>query len=213
MADQSIRRHLKSLEQHGELIRFDREVDPDENLSAVSWKTFAELGKACLFENVRGHGDWRVASQIVADRAKWGVALGVDEADVVATLNQRIAKTIDAVEIDRAGAPVKEVVAIGKEVDLTRLPAMWTSVRDPGRYIASGMCVIKDPETGIRNVSGPPRPDLGARPRGLSHVPAPGAEYFSDVCGARPADGGGHGHRRAPRDHVRRRLRRRLRRG
>ena len=153
MADQSIRRHLESLEQHGELIRFDREVDPDENLSAVSWKTFAELGKACLFENVRGHGDWRVASQIVADRAKWGVALGVDEADVVATLNQRIAKTIDAVEIDRAGAPVKEVVAIGKEVDLTRLPAMWTSVRDPGRYIASGMCVIKDPETSIRNVS------------------------------------------------------------
>ena len=46
MADQSIRRHLLSLEQHGELIRFDREVDPDENLSAVSWKTFAELGKA-----------------------------------------------------------------------------------------------------------------------------------------------------------------------
>ena len=153
MADQSIRRHLLSLEQHGELIRFDREVDPDENLSAVSWKTFAELGKACLFENVKGHRDWRVASQIVADRAKWGVALGVDEADVVAMLNRRIANTIDPVEIDGAGAPVKQVVAIGKDVDLGRLPAMWTSARDPGRYIASGMCVIKDPATGIRNVS------------------------------------------------------------
>jgi len=30
---------------------------------------------------------------------------------------------------------------------------MWTSERDPGRYIASGMCIIKDPDTGLRNVS------------------------------------------------------------
>ncbi len=153
MVDQSIRRHLLSLEQHGELTRFNAEVDPDENLSAVSWKTFAERGKACLFERVKGHPGWRVASQIVADRAKWAVALGVDAEEVVPTLNRRIAQTIDPVEMDAAGAPVKESIAIGKEVDLTRLPAMWTSVRDPGRYIASGMCVIKDPHTGIRNVS------------------------------------------------------------
>jgi 2,5-furandicarboxylate decarboxylase 1 len=153
MADQSIRRHLAALDAAGDLVRFTREVDPDENLSALSWKTFARLGRSCLFESVAGHPGWRVASQIVADRRKWGTALGVAEGEVVETLGRRIARPIAPVDIDASEAPVKEVVAIGRDVDLRRIPAMWTSERDPGRYIASGMCLIKDPETGIRNMS------------------------------------------------------------
>ncbi len=153
MADQSIRRQLAALEQHGELLRFTKQIDPDENMSAVSWKSFSELGKSCLFENIKDHPDWRVASQVVANRAKWGIALGVDEADVVPTLNERIHQPVDPVLVDAATAPVKQVIELGKDVDLTQLPAMWTSERDPGRYIASGICVIKDPDTGIRNVS------------------------------------------------------------
>lgn len=153
MTDQSIRGHLAALEAAGELIRFKKEIDPDETLSAVSWQAFAKRGKSCLFETVKGHPDWRVASQIVADRRKWGVALGVPEAEVVATLAQRIARPIEPVMIDAAQAPVKQVIKLGAEVDLRQIPAMWTSERDPGRYIASGMCIIKDPETGIRNVS------------------------------------------------------------
>ena len=69
------------------------------------------------------------------------------------TLNDRIAKLVDPVEVSADQAPVKEVIKLEDEVDLTQLPAMWTSEKDPGRYIAAGMCVIKDPETGIRNVS------------------------------------------------------------
>ncbi len=153
MADQSIRGHIAALLRSGDMVRYTKEVDPDETLSAVSWKTFAQLGKACLFENVKGHRDWRVTSQIVADRRKWAAALGVPEDAVVTTLNERIAKPIDPVLVPKAGAPVKEVIRIGAEVDLRTVPAMWTSQDDPGRYIASGMCVIKDPHTGIRNVS------------------------------------------------------------
>ena len=153
MRDQSIRTHLANLEQQGELIRFTTEIDPDATMSAVSWKSFAERGKACLFTSLKGHPDWRAVSQIVADRRKWAVALGVAEDAVVPTLAERIAQPVPTVDVGRADAPCKEVVMLGREVDLTRLPAMWTSERDPGRYIASGMCIIKDPETGIRNVS------------------------------------------------------------
>jgi 2,5-furandicarboxylate decarboxylase 1 len=153
MRDQSLRTHLANLEQQGELVRFDAEIDPDENMAAVAHRTFAELGKACLFDKVKGHSAWRVAAQLVADRRKWGVALGVPEAEVVATLIERIAARVPAVDVPRQDAPVKEVVLLGDEVDLTKLPAMWTSEKDPGRYIAAGMCFIKDPDTGIRNVS------------------------------------------------------------
>jgi 2,5-furandicarboxylate decarboxylase 1 len=153
MRDQSLRTHLANLEQQGELIRFAAAIDPDATMSAVSWRSFAERGKGCLFTNVTGHPGWRAASQIIADRGKWAVALGVTEAEVVPTLAERIAKPVPTVEVGRDQAPCKEVVLIGEQVDLTKLPAMWTSERDPGRYIASGMCIIKDPETGIRNVS------------------------------------------------------------
>jgi len=153
MRDQSLRTHLANLEQQGELIRFSAEIDPDENMSAVAHRTFAELGKACLFDRVKGHPGWRVAAQLVSDRRKWAVALGVSEAEVVATLIERIAARVPTVEVAREAAPVKDVVLLGDEVDLTKLPAMWTSEKDPGRYIAAGMCFIKDPETGIRNVS------------------------------------------------------------
>jgi 2,5-furandicarboxylate decarboxylase 1 len=153
MPDQSIRSHIAALLQQGELTRFTKEVDPDESLSAVSWQSFARQGKACLFETIKGHPGWRVVSQVVADRRKWAAALGVPEGEVVTTLNERIARSLDPVMVPRERAPVKEVVKLGKDVDLRKLPAMWTSEADPGRYIASGMCIIKDPHTGIRNVS------------------------------------------------------------
>jgi 2,5-furandicarboxylate decarboxylase 1 len=153
MRDQSLRTHLANLEQQGELVRFTAEIDPDRNMSAVAHRTFAELGKACLFENVKGHPGWRVAAQLVSDRRKWAVALGVGETEVVATLIERIAARVATATVAREDAPVKEVILLGDEVDLGQLPAMWTSEKDPGRYIAAGMCFIKDPETGIRNVS------------------------------------------------------------
>src|SRR5579885_1106853 len=153
MRDQSIRTHLANLEQQGELVRFTAEIDPDSTMSAVAWKSFAERAMSCFFENVKGHPDWRVAAQIVANRKKWAIALGVEEAQVMATLGERIAQPIPTTDVARAAAPCKEVVMIGDEVDLRRIPAMWTSEKDPGRYIAAGMCILRDPETGIRNMS------------------------------------------------------------
>lgn len=153
MIDQSLRTYLSDLQARGELRHIDAAVDPDTDMSAVAWKAYAESGKASLFTSIKGHPDWRAVSQIVADRRKWAIALGVPEAEVVPTLARRIAQPTAAVEVPPEGAPCQQVVTTGAEVDLAALPAMWTSELDPGRYIAAGMCVIRNPETGIRNVS------------------------------------------------------------
>ncbi len=153
MADQSIRGYLGSLEQQDELIRFAGEVDPVENLTAIGWKTFDRLGKASMFDNLTGFPGWRVANQIMTDRRKWAIALGVSEDEVVETMIARARESIPAIEIDRVDAPVRQVVDIGEDADLTRIPAAWTSELDPGPYIASGMAIIKDPDTGTRNMS------------------------------------------------------------
>ena len=153
MADQSIRGYLGSLEQQGELVRFTKEVDPLENLTAIGWKTYDRLGKSSLFDTVKGHSRWRVANQIMTDRRKWGIAMGVEEDEVVQAFIDRIKTPIAPVVDGGGGAPVKEVIRIGKDADLRDIPAVWTSELDPGPYIASGMAIIKDPDTGVRNMS------------------------------------------------------------
>ena len=139
MGDQSIRGYIGGLEQRGELVRFRDPVDPLSNLTAIGWKTYDRLGKASLFTNLTGFPGWQAVNQIVCDRRKWAIALGVDEDEVVATLSARFARHIDPVSVGRDGAPVKEVVLAGKDADLTQVPAPYpnsrsrTSKREPAR--------------------------------------------------------------------------------
>ncbi len=153
MPDQSLRTFLKNLEQQGELIRFSKEVDPLVNMAAVEWKAYNALGKSSLFTNIRGHESWQACSQILADRRKWSIGLGVDEERLLETVSDRLRRPIDTVDVARATAPVKEEILIGADADLGDIPAMITSEKDGGRFLASGMAIVKDPETGIRNMS------------------------------------------------------------
>ncbi len=148
---QSLRRHLEALASAGMLERFDVPADVDNDVSAVSYRTYVDKRKACHFTDLVGFPGWEVASQLVMDRAMWAIALGVPEAQVVASFARRLAQPVAPVLVK--DAPVQEIVEMGDAVDLMTIPAIWTSQRDPGRYIASGMCIIKDPKTGIRNMS------------------------------------------------------------
>ena len=132
MRDQSLRGHVGNLEQQGEMTRFDTEVDPHENLSALGWKTYDQLGKSSLFTNLKGFPGWTVCNQIVTDRKKWSIAIGVDESELIPTLVDRIRGEVEPVMVDAADAPVKEVILTGRDADLTKIPAMWTSENDPG---------------------------------------------------------------------------------
>lgn len=171
MPDQSYRTFLKNLEQQGELIHFTKEVDPAETMAAVEWKTYNELGKASLFSNIKGHDGWQAASQILADRKKWAIGLGVGEDEILDELSERLKKTVKTVEVDSAAAPVQEVVFEGDDVNILDVPGMMTSEKDGGRYFASGMAIVKDPETGIRNMSVHRQMILNERETGFIMVP------------------------------------------
>lgn len=153
MRDQSLRSHVANLEQQGELIRITKEAHPHENVAAIGWKAYDQLGKSTLFTNLKGYPGWELVNQVIADRRKWSIALGIDEDALVPTLVERIKSQVKPVEVAASQAPVKEVILKGRDADLTKIPALWHAERDPGPYIASGMAIIKDPETGIRNVS------------------------------------------------------------
>ncbi len=153
MPDQSYRTFLKNLEQQGEMIRFTKEVDPLTNMAAGEWKAYNELGKSSLFTNIKGHPHWQACSQILADRKKWAIGLGIDEDAMLETMSARLRRPLACVAASEAAAPVKEVKLVGTDADLHDIPAMITSEKDGGRFLASGMAIVKDPETGIRNMS------------------------------------------------------------
>ena len=153
MRDQSLRAHVANLEQQGELIRITKETDPHKNVSAIGWKAYDRLGKSTLFTNLKGFPGWEVVNQVITDRRKWSIALGISEEEFIPTLVERIKRQVAPVEIAVDRAPVKEVILKGKDADLTKIPALWHAERDPSPYIASGMAIIKDPDTGIRNMS------------------------------------------------------------
>ena len=182
MPDQSIRTFLKNLEQQGELVRFTKEVDPLSNMSAVEWKTYNELGKSSLFTNIKGYDGWQACSQILADRRKWSIGLGVEEDDILEAISARVAKPIPCVDVDGGGAPVKEVILTGDDADLFDLPSMITSEKDGGRYFASGMAIVKDPETGIRNMSIHRQQIMAKDKTGFIMVPRQAWRIYSMYC-------------------------------
>lgn len=153
IAEQSLRPHLRALEAAGELIRFTREVDPDTNMSAVEWKTYNELGKSSLFTAIAGHPGWTACSQILADRKRWALGLGIPEARLIPEILERLRHPVASVRVASEAAPVKAVKTIGAAASLQSLPAMRVSALDGGRFIASGVAFVKDPETGAGNLS------------------------------------------------------------
>jgi 2,5-furandicarboxylate decarboxylase 1 len=181
MPDQSYRTMLANLEQQGELIRFTKEVDPLIDMAAVEWKAFNELGKASLFTNIKGHGDWQACSQIVADRKKWAIGLNIPEDDLLDQMGKRLQNPI-APEIINRKAPVKHIIKTGNEIDLFDFPTMKTSEKDGGRYFASGIAVIKDPETGIRNLSVHRQMVTGKNKTGFIMIPRQARQIYDKYC-------------------------------
>lgn len=169
--DQSYRTFLRALEERDELIRFTKAVHPEKNMSAVEWRAYNELGKASLFTNIEGYPGWTACSQIVADRRKWAIGLGVSADNFVQDIAARFRKPIKATRVDPDQAPVKQVKLIGAEASLEDLPAMLVSEKDAGRFIPSGISFVRDPETGIGNMAFHRQQIMGPDKSGFCMVP------------------------------------------
>lgn len=143
-----MRSWIKQLEEAGYLLRIPKEVDPVKNMSALFYSI---TDRALLFENILGHPGWRVLGQAPGNMKMAGLAFDTDSSMVVKEYVRRTGKETVPCEVV-TGGPVKEIVRTGADVDVQTLPTHIQGVRDAGRYIASGLCIVKDPETGLRNM-------------------------------------------------------------
>ena len=144
--DQSMRAFLAELERRSELLRIDKAVDLEFELSA--FLSLADAGPALLFEQVQG-SPMRVMGNILNSRDRIARALRVQPAEISATLQRAIRNPVQPVE--QAPGPAQSVVAA--EAPLAGLPVPRFFEREQRRYITAGVILARDPRTGLGNAS------------------------------------------------------------
>ena len=144
-----MRSWLSQLEEAGELERVKDEVNVEVDIGG---RLYEEKGKALLFEKVKNRPGWKVLGQAPANWRQIGLAFDTEPRNIVQEFARRIDQGLVKCKIVSSG-PVKEVILTGKEVNLFKLPIHKIAERDPAPFIASALNIVKDPETGIRNMA------------------------------------------------------------
>lgn len=158
-----MRSALALLEQSGELLTTDVEVDPRAELCGVyrhigAGGTVARptrLGPAMLFRKVRGFDDAQVVVGMLASRQRTGMLLGVEPDRLGWHLKSALDNLIPPV-MASGPIPCQEVVhrATDAGFDLRRLvPAPTNTPEDAGPYVTMGLLYGQDPETGEEDVT------------------------------------------------------------
>ena len=149
-----LRTALAAVEERGELVRIQREVDPAYELPNVA-RTSAVQPKrpVLLFERIKGFPGWRVATSMLADweRTCFLFGLPTDPVELKEYVIEKLENPIPPVVVDRA--PCQENVVLGDDIDLEHL-IPWThgALHVTHRYL-QGPVVTKDPRTGKQNLA------------------------------------------------------------
>ncbi|MBU4246300.1 MAG: UbiD family decarboxylase [Nanoarchaeota archaeon] len=135
-----LRELLNALKKDGELIEIEKEVDANLEIAGIIKKLD---GKAILFKKVKNSA-YPVVSGIASQRKYFALGLGIKESEILQAMAKAAEKPKQYKIVETAAC--QEVVE--KNVDLNKLPILLHTKDDGGRYISSGVAIIKDNEFG-----------------------------------------------------------------
>ena len=134
------RSFLKQLDKNGELIKIKKEVSTEYEMAGI----IDALGeKPVFFEKVK-ESSIPVVGGLVSSKELIARALDIEKEQLLPKLSNAIENPVRP-NVAESGE-CQEIVE--KDIDLTKLPIMKYTEKDGGKYIASAICVIKDPELG-----------------------------------------------------------------
>lgn len=125
-------------------------VDPVFELACVGKKLEPRHG--AFFENVLG-SSMPVVTGIATSRDVMAESLGLTYEQLKERFSHAIAAPTPALIVREGSPEVKQRRFFGDKIDLRRLPACVHHEKDSGPYITAALCIVRDPDTGIRNVS------------------------------------------------------------
>src|SRR5215218_6087706 len=141
---ENFRQFLDRLRQNGELVDLHQAVDIRHIATLVD-----QAKTALYFHNVIGY-EMPVVSGIIRSRERAIAALGCETyREIEDKLAQAIAKPIPPKYVKTSAT--REVVLLGEDVDLYKLPIPMSSIYDGGPMITAGVVIARDPELGINS--------------------------------------------------------------
>lgn len=148
IVDTGFRAALGRLAAGGRILSYAAPASMDLEIASAMKKLDGD--KALFFQNVVG-SDTPLIGNLLGSPANCETAFGVD----YRAIREMIGRAIDAPIAPEtvARAPIHDVVQT-EDIDVgALLPALMHAPKDAGRYITSGIVVVRDPETGVRNAS------------------------------------------------------------
>jgi UbiD family decarboxylase len=162
-----LREFLQELERRGQLVRIQREVDPDQEITVIQHRVIAFQGPALLFERVKG-SPYRVVSNLFGTRQRVALACGAEPEE----MGRRLARVVRhlmppslgnlwrmrrdlrrllPVRLRRVSrGPVLETRI--QPADLNMLPVLTCWPEDSGPFFTLPLVHTTDPETGQGNL-------------------------------------------------------------
>jgi 2,5-furandicarboxylate decarboxylase 1 len=141
---ENFRQFLDRLRQEGELTDLHQPVD----IRHIA--TLTDQAKTALcFHHVIGY-DIPVVSGLIRTRERATMSMGcASYGEIEGKLKHAIDHPIPPKQVQ--GAPVREVVTVGDDVDLYKLPIPMCSIYDGGPVITAGVVIARDPELGVNS--------------------------------------------------------------
>lgn len=165
------REYLAKLQACGLLRDVSHPVDKNWEISAIMRWVYQGLDEidryGIRFTNVKGYDHPVVVGALGASYKSYALAIGLDpelpRREIMEGAHRKWEAALKdpippSIRSDGKGAPCKENIHLGKEIDIHRLPIpVWTPEKDPGwqegfGFITAGYHISKDPDSGIRNV-------------------------------------------------------------
>jgi 2,5-furandicarboxylate decarboxylase 1 len=140
MKSMGLRSFIEALDKNGELKHISKPVSAEYEMAGI----ISALGeKPVFFETVR-ESSYPVVAGLVSSKDLISRSLGVSTDQLLLKLSSAIGHPAPPHVVSEGAC--QEVVE--SSVDLTKLPIMRYTEKDGGKYIASAVAIVKDPELG-----------------------------------------------------------------
>jgi len=151
--NQSLGYYLDKLEKErpAEILDVGEAIPRDFIFMAMAKELDKEEFPPVIRAKIDGY-DMPVLGNLFASRKRIANMLGFENESKIVENWNRIEKNLIKPQIVPHGA-IQDVVMTGNDIDCGEMPLMQYYPTDAGRYISSGIVVVKDPETGVHNLS------------------------------------------------------------
>lgn len=137
---------LRTVLSGSSVTRLTEPVDPKFELAALAG---ADESRPLVFESVAGYPDVRAATNVVSSRDRIAESLGIDSGEIIGALTRA---TTDPRPLAEPTEPQFEHVADSPTVgDHVPIPTYYAE--HERQYVASGIVIARDPDTGTHNLS------------------------------------------------------------